>query len=123
MPSDFFEFSIPEYRLHDNVPTAVFARAIPTTSLARVYVQAVGVNPLTADHATFHRTFIAIRGNSNPSTGTVTDVHPPLRSSGASAWELTAGINGNNVEIRVTSQDLATVLWQIKITIFFLTPD
>jgi hypothetical protein len=122
MPSDFFEFSIAEYRIHDNVPTMVFERTLPTTSFARVYAQAVGARD-NGDHRTFYRTVSCLRGGGSPSVSSAVDVHSPIGNAGSSTWDLTFGVVGNNVQVRVTSQDLATVLWQLKITVFFVSPN
>ncbi len=117
--SDFIEFPIQHYRVHDNVATTVFSRNIPANSFARVYVQAAAIRD-NGDHRTFYRTLSVLRGGGAPSLSSVVEVHAPIGVAGSSAWNLTFALNGNDVQVQITGQDVATTVWQLKIEVFFL---
>ncbi len=119
---EFFEFPIPEYKVYDNVPTTVFSRQMPTNSFARVYVQAVGARS-NGDHRTFYRTVSIVRGGAAPSLSAVVEVHAPIGNAGSSTWNLTFAIAGNDAQVLVTGQDLATTTWMLKILVFFFRED
>jgi hypothetical protein len=121
--SDFLEFQVPSYTVYDNIVTTVFQKNFPTTSFARVYVQAAAVRPGNGDHRTLYRTVSIIRSGGAPTLSTVVDVHAAIGTAGSSTWNLTFALSGNDVQVQITGQSGATTIWMLKITVFFLKED
>lgn len=117
---DFLEFTV-NYAVFDNVATVVFAKTFPTTSFARVYVQATAVRPSNGDNRSFYRTISCLRAGASPSLSAVTEVHSPVGTAGASTWDLTFAISGNDAQIKITGQNLDTTVWMLRIIVLFLT--
>jgi hypothetical protein len=120
--SDYLNFQV-QYTVFDSVPTTVFTRTIPVTSFARVYVQATAVNPSNGDHRTFYRTVSIVRSAGSPSLSAAVDVHTPIGTAGSSAWNLTFALNGNDAQVQITGQNLATTKWMLNIDVAFTTND
>jgi hypothetical protein len=104
------------FETYDAVATSIFARIPPLNSLITVFIEGSGVRPSTGDAKTWSIMFTIKRGVSAPTLSAVTSIFTAVSDAGASAWLLAPAVNGNSVEVRVTGQATATILWNFKIT-------
>jgi hypothetical protein len=100
----------------DAVATPIFVRAPPLNSLVTVFIQGSGIRPSNGDAKTWSIMFTIKRGVSAPTLSAVTNIFTPVADAGAAAWAMAPAVSGNNVEVRVTGQAAASVLWNFHIT-------
>jgi hypothetical protein len=118
MPVDFLDF-FQRAEVYDNVATVVYSKNLPLNTFISGYVQVAANRVSTGDNKSWFKSFTAERRAAGAVLGTVVDVFTPFGDSAASAWDVSIGVNGNNVELRVTGQ-AATATTQFAFKAFVM---
>ena len=118
MAVDFLDF-FQRAEVYDNVTTVVYSKNLPINTLISGYIQVAANRVSNGDNKSWFKAFTAERRAAGAVLGTVQDIFTPFGDSGTSAWDVSIGVSGNNVELRMTGQ-AATATTQFAFKVFVM---
>lgn len=105
---------------HDAIVTIFYSKTLPVDTFASVYIKAAAVRPSTGDSKSWFRTFTVKRRGAGAIIGTTTDIYTPVTDGSPTGWDLTSAVSGNDIQLRLTGQSGADIMWWFNITAFVL---